>query len=69
MTNDDNVKTWALVKNDSGLVSNLVLWDEEAQVGFDNDVTAVEMKGENSANIGYSYKDGTFIAPEPDSAN
>lgn len=65
MSNEDNVKTWALVNNDTGLVINMILWDGQAKVDFGDSVTAIEVNELSGADIGYTFKDGTFIAPEP----
>lgn len=62
---------WAVVKN--GVVVNIVLWDGENDWEPEDGQIAVPIPppvdNEQEAGIGWSYSDGTFIAPpEPEEA-
>lgn len=60
---DKNVKNWALIKDDSGLVLNIVLWDKSVEMDFGKGVTPVEIGEEDRVSPGFTYSEGKFIAP------
>ncbi len=59
------MKRWALVDNQSNIVTNIILWDEESPWQPQNsNITMIECTEIESADIGGSYIDGNFT-PKP----
>lgn len=54
---------YALVKD--GIVVNTAVWDGEAEVNFGEGVNAVLFTSDDRVSIGYSFKNGKFVEPNP----
>ena len=56
------MKNFAIVE--AGVVTNVILWNGEAEWSPEEGQTVIEVKAGVEAGIGYSIVDGEFVAPE-----
>lgn len=53
---------YAVINEETGLVENVILWDGETEWAPSEGLAAIQS---NIAQIGWTYGNGEFVAPEP----